>query len=154
MKRLILLLTVALMALVMPAALWGHDGRPFVRVRNQVCLTLQDGLLSLEFVRPDIVRVRFTRENAFYGNGTPACLPRGEQPVAFTVDECGGSLNLRSDSLVVTLDLQTYALTFRDAVNGRLLLAERDRQPRWSERVVTERVTYDEATRTMLVTSK
>ncbi|MCI6551907.1 MAG: glycoside hydrolase family 31 protein [Prevotella sp.] len=153
MKRLILLLTVALMALVMPAALWGHDGRPFVRVRNQVCLTLQDGLLSLEFVRPDIVRVRFTRENAFYGNGTPACLPRGEQPVAFTVDECGGSLNLRSDSLVVTLDLQTYALTFRDAVNGRLLLAERDRQPRWSERVVTERVTYDEATRRTVKTA-
>ena len=43
--------------------------------------------MRVDFVAPDIVRVRYTQETAFLGNGTIVCLPRTETPVDFETKE-------------------------------------------------------------------
>lgn len=126
----------------------GYVARP-----NGVQCQTEEGRMRVDFVAPDIVRVRYTQETAFLGNGTIVCLPRTETPVDFETKEEGGSLILRSDSLEVRLDLGTGALTYKDAVTGQTLLAENPSTPREAEKVYIEKVTYDQGSRRMVKTN-
>lgn len=121
----------------------------YTQLQNGCRFRVADGQMMVEFVAPDIVRVRYTKETAFLGNGTIVCVDRTEQPVPFRTERREGSLSLRSDSLLVDIDLQTCALTYRDARTGRLLLAERAGLPREGEKVFQEKIVYDPATRRM-----
>ena len=49
---------------------------------NGISCDLEQGILKVEFVTPDVVRVQYTGENTFIGNGTDVCLPRAvDNPV-------------------------------------------------------------------------
>ena len=49
---------------------------------NGISCDLEQGILKVEFVTPDVVRVQYTGENTFMGNGTDVCLSRAvDNPV-------------------------------------------------------------------------
>ena len=124
----------------------------YVRTETGVYIASGEGGLRVDFVTPDIVRVRYTQEGAFLGNGTIACLERQPSAVPLVVKQDNGRLVVASDSIRATINLQTQAISFSDAVTGRLLLQEAD-NPRTCARIVEEKVTYDERTRRTIETA-
>lgn len=50
---------------------------------NGVSCQLEQGVLKVEFVTSDIVRVQYTGENVFKGNSTGICMPHVTRPVRF-----------------------------------------------------------------------
>ena len=124
----------------------------FVRTETGLNIPSGDGNLRIDFVTPDIVRVRFTQETTFLGNGTIACLERRQQVIPFQVKHEDGLLVATSDSISVSIDMQTHAITFSDAATGKLLLQEAT-LPRQYERIVNEKVTYDESTKRTVETA-
>ena len=125
----------------------------YVAMPSGVQCRMADGRMRVEFVTPDIVRVRYTREADFLGNGTIVCLPRRDGKVAFRTAREQDALVLRSDSLEVRLDLRTFALGFKDARTGTVLLEENAARPREAERVYTEKVTYDRQSKRIVKTA-
>lgn len=119
-----------------------HSG--YTLLQNGVHFQAEQGPLRIEFVSPTIVRVQYTQETDFQGNGTIVCVDRTEGKVPFKAAKRENSLWLQSDDLIVQVDLKSHAITYRDAQDNRLLLAERTVAPREGERVYTEKVTYDE----------
>lgn len=115
----------------------------YVMLKNGVYCHTADGRMRVEFVSPDIVRVRYTREADFLGNGTIVCVERTENKVPFQVVSRQGGLSLQSDSLEVRVDLNTCALTYKDARTGKVLLSERQDMPREAEKTYMENVVYD-----------
>ena len=79
----------------------------------------------------------------FLGNGTIVCVERTENKVPFQVASVSGGLSLQSDSLEVRVDLNTCALTYKDARTGKVLLSERQDMPREAEKTYMENVVYD-----------
>ena len=124
----------------------------YVRTQTGLSLSSPKGNLRIDFITPDIVRVRYTQETAFLGNGTIACLERKEEIIPFTVKEEKGRVMAVSDSISVNIDLKTQAISYYDAKTGRLLLQEANR-PRNCERIVQENVTYDESTKRTIETA-
>ena len=122
----------------------GGAGNGYVTIPSGVHVRTDAGLLRVEFVTPDIVRVRYTQEPDFLGNGTIVCVPRREEKVAFRTAREQDGLILRSDSLEVRLDLRTCAVGFKDVRTGKLLLEEDVERPREAEHIYTEKVTYDQ----------
>ena len=57
----------------------------YVMLKNGVYCRTADGRMRVEFVSPDIVRVRYTREADFLGNGTIVCVEQTENKVPFQV---------------------------------------------------------------------
>ena len=110
---------------------------------NGVYFQTQQGPLRVEFVSSDIVRVRYTKEMAFLDNSTIVCIERSRRKVPFSLNHAGNSLQLLSDKLLVQVDLRNHSITYKDAENGRLLLAERSVTPREGKSVFTEEVIYD-----------
>lgn len=124
----------------------------YERTVNGFCLPSGEGRLSVDFITPDIVRVRYTQEATFLGNGTIVCLERHPQAVPFTVKQENSRLTAVSDSISVSIDLLTQAISFHDAVTGQLLLQE-SACPRQFECIVEEKVTYDESTKRTVETA-
>lgn len=122
-------------------------------LKNGLEMTVPDGRLRVEFVETDIVRVQYTCEATFKGNGTIVCLPREEKKTPFTLKEMEKKILLISDSLIISIDRSNYAITYMDACNNRVLLAERYERPREAEKVFKERVIYDEQSKRMVKTA-
>lgn len=111
---------------------------------NGISCDLEQGILKVEFVTPDVVRVQYTGENTFMGNGTDVCLSRTvDNPVRWVYTPNPDCYLLKSDSLIVRVDLSTASITYLDK-EGRLLLQEDQNIPRISEKRVTKQVIYDE----------
>ena len=128
------------------------NANDYVRTETGISFSSDSASLRIDFVTADIVRVRYTREAAFLGNGTGVCIERAQRPVRFSLESSSGSVTAKTDSLIVSIDLASWSITFRDAVNGSLLLQEAI-QPRTAERIVEEEVTYDQSTRRTIVTA-
>ncbi len=124
----------------------------YVRTQTGINLSSSKGNLRIDFITPDIVRVRYTQETTFLGNGTIACLERKEERIPFTIKEEKGRVVATSDSVSVNIDLKTQAISFYDTKTGRLLLQEAN-SPRHCERIVEEKVTYDEKTKRTVETA-
>jgi len=124
----------------------------YVRTQTGINLSSPKGNLRIDFITPDIVRVRYTQETTFLGNGTIACLERKEERIPFTIKEEKGRVVATSDSVSVNIDLKTQAISFYDTKTGRLLLQEAN-SPRHCERIVEEKVTYDEKTKRTVETA-
>lgn len=110
---------------------------------NGISCNLKQGLLKVEFVTPDIVRVQYTKDHVFKGNGTDVCIPRSIQSVDFSYTKEADSYLLKSDSLIVRIDLSTGFVSYFD-INGSLLLRENKQVPRVGEKEWVQQVTYDE----------
>ena len=107
----------------------------FTILQNGVNFQTEQGKLRVEFVSSDIVRVQYTKEKEFLGNGTIVCVPRTVKKVPFQVIQNGNDLSLLSDSLIVQVDLRNYAIKYKDVQSNRLLLAEKEINPREGERI-------------------
>lgn len=110
---------------------------------NGISCHLEQGLLKVEFVTPAIVRVQYTEDTVFKGNGTDVCIPRHVQSVHFSHTKETDCYLLKSDSLIVRIDLSTGFVTYFD-INGSLLLRENKQVPRAGEKEWVQQVTYDE----------
>jgi len=113
------------------------------------------GLIRVELVRPDIVRVRFTAQDAISDeNVTNVCITHDEVP-KFRVRTAikDNIYTLTTDSLKLTVDIKTGSLTYYDRRTGRLLLQEHPENPRTAERIAIEHVTYDENSRRTVITA-
>ncbi|MDR0982754.1 MAG: DUF5110 domain-containing protein [Culturomica sp.] len=92
---------------------------------NGISCDLEQGLLKVEFVTPDIVRVQYTRGNAFPGNGTDVCVSRAsDNPVRVSCTKDSDYYLLKSDSLIVRVNLSTASITYLDHDGGLLLQEE------------------------------
>ncbi len=141
-------------ALLSASATWAavgvadqNDGRSYTVLQNGVNFRTEGNLLRVEFVAADIVRVQYTGEPDFLGNGTIVCEPRTEVKVPFSVKRTESDVTLLSDSLRVRIDLRTHSIEYRNATDGRLLLAESPSVPRENEQVYEVNVIFDEASR-------
>ncbi len=130
-----------------------EENKLFTTFQNGVNFQTEQGRLRVEFVTADIVRVQYTEEPTFLGNGTIVCEPRTAGKVAFSMKRSPNDVSLQSDSLCVRIDLRTHAIEYRNATDGRLLLAERASSPRDCEKVYTENVIYDEASKRVVKTA-
>lgn len=111
---------------------------------NGISCTTPKGLLQVDFVKPDVVRLRYTEERVFRGNGTDVCvLTTPTEAVNLSHAQQKNVYILKSDSLTITIDKLTGAVTYRDRA-GNLLLQENSKTPRTCEKVYTEKVTYNE----------
>lgn len=71
-----------------------------------------NGKLLVQFVKPDVVRVRFQPEGKFAGNGTDVCVPRKDKKIKLRYGK--DYLSMTSDSLVVKIDQSTGAISYFD----------------------------------------
>lgn len=101
----------------------------------------------VEFVTPEIVRVRWNPDGIVTDNATGVCI---YNPLDVEVRESrSGSLTIyASDSLEVAVD-SNGGITFIDQVAKRILLKESTGSPRRHEKVAMEKVTYDETSARM-----
>lgn len=125
----------------------------FTILQNGVNFQTEQGKLRVEFVSSDIVRVQYTKEKEFLGNGTIVCVPRTVKKVPFQVIQNGNDLSLLSDSLIVQVDLRNYAIKYKDVQSNRLLLAEKEINPREGERIYTENVIYNDDSKQIVKTA-
>lgn len=89
---------------------------------NGISCDLEQGILKVEFVTPDVVRVQYTGENTFIGNGTDVCLPRAvDNPVRWVYTPNPDCYLLKSDSLIVRVDLSTASITYLDKEGGIII---------------------------------
>lgn len=58
-----------------------------------------------------------------------------------------------SDSLIVEINLKNYSVTYRNSIDNKLLLSERRENPRESECIYIENVTYNEQSRKIISTA-
>ena len=114
------------------------------------------GKLSVAFVTPSIVHVSFSADGQIYNSTTGVCVERSQQDVKVKEVPSKTDKNvvcLTSDSLVVEINKQSGAVTFRDRKSGRVLLSERTDKPRDFEHVVQERIIYDDASARIVETA-
>ena len=110
----------------------------------------ENGKLLVQFVTPDVVRVRFQPEGKFAGNGTDVCVPRKTRKIKLIyAKDC---FSMQSDSLVVTIDKTSGAISYYNRQH-QLLLAENPLKPRIAEKVYQEKVTFDEKSRHVVHTA-
>lgn len=101
----------------------------------------------VDFITPNIVRVRWTPDGTLTDNATGVCVyPHTDVDVRQS--KSGSMTVYRSDSLEVTVD-NKGGVTFTDPVNKRILLRESVNIPRKFEKVAQEKIVYDEASARM-----
>lgn len=127
-------------------------GSGYIRTSTGLFFASENGNMRIDFVAADIVRVRYTQEPAFLGNGTIVCVERTQAAVPFSVNGDGHRVMMATDSLQVVIDLDNWAISYSDVRSGKALLTE-TANPRDYERVVQENVTYDESTRRTVETA-
>ncbi len=129
-------------------ASWLVKADDYTRTEHGICAQTGEGNLRVDFVAPDIVRVRFAKERETGSNETSVVTAQPMTDLCFQVDEEVGKhrLRLTSDSLIVHVDLEKLHVRFFDRRSGKLLLAEAPETHK-AERVFMEKVTYDESTR-------
>ena len=115
-------------------------------VTNGLYCHTPTGLLRVEFITPDIVRLRYTEELTFLGNGTDVCVPRSPHIVKCNWTRNEDDYILQSDSLTVLINRKTGSVTYREN-DGRLLFQENTVNPRSCQKVFTEKILYDESSK-------
>ncbi len=112
--------------------------------QNGILLHMGDRKLSVQFVDAAVVRVRFVPEGAFKDNGTDVCIPRRSEKVAYTVQENGTSVTLRSTLIKLMISKRTGSLQYFDH-SGKLLLAENPTLPRLTGKVELKKSVFNDA---------
>ncbi len=140
---------VAAALLVLPCLAYAQHG---ASVANGVKWKIGNSAMRVEFVKPDVVRVRWTCGDPLSDNDNGVCVPHPYSHVRVKRTDQGGILSLVSDSLVVNIDKATGALTYLDR-QGKKLLAESASQPHAGKQIYVENVTFDESTRRTVKTA-
>lgn len=136
------LLILSLVVIMSPFTAFSKD-KDVTFLENGMSCQLAQGILKVEFVTSDIVRVQYAEGNVLKGNNTGICVPRTSKPVRFVSKKKTDSCLLKSDSLIVKVDLNMGFISFFNRT-GSLLLREDGKLPRVGEKKMMERVVYDE----------
>lgn len=121
-------------------------------VQNGVELNVGDALMRVEFVKSDVVRVRYTRDGKVVDVDNDICVKREPESVKMKRKDEAGKVVLMSDSLTVKIDRQSGAVSYFDK-KGKLLLGEDVKKPHEGEQIFVENVTFDESTRRTVKTA-
>lgn len=119
---------------------------------NGAVLKVDNSILSVEFVKNDVVRVRWTCGDSITANDNGICVPHKQQRIKLKHADSAKQLSLTSDSLTVRIDKATGALTYLDS-KGRVILSENSNKPHAGEKIYVENVTFDETTRRTVKTA-
>lgn len=122
-------------------------------VQNGVEMHVDDGLLRVEFVKNDVVRVRYTHEKEMVDVDNEICVKHDPMKVKVKRHVTPREVVLRSDSLTLKIDAKTGRIAYYDKLDGRLLLQETADAPHKGERIFVENVTFDESTRRTVKTA-
>ena len=98
------------------------------RTEQGLLLRSEYGSMLLQPVRGDIVRVRFTRQESFGDRHTPGMVWQPE-PVDWTWQETDSIVELRTACAALTVDRETFTVSYADA-QGHILLREDPARPR------------------------
>lgn len=111
-------------------------------------VTAAEKLPEVSFITPSIARIRWTVNDSLRGNDTGVTVYSDS---CFTVNSANesGKVVYSTSELLVEMDKRTGALVFKDRATGKLLLAENADTPRSGERVVSEKIVYDDASARM-----
>ena len=119
--------------------------------RGIMLSTHDGGLLCVEMVRPDIVRVRYSLSGELTDiNTTGICVSHVEECFSVGVEKNDMEWQLLSDSLCVVVPMDGSGIVFRDRRTNRIIGMEKPMLPRSGERIVEERIIYDDATQRMV----
>ncbi|MDE7345956.1 MAG: glycoside hydrolase family 31 protein [Muribaculaceae bacterium] len=102
---------------------------------------------KVDFITPDIVRVRWTPDGTVTDNATGVCV-YPQTDVNVKESKSGSMTTYSSDSLEVSVDSKG-GVTFFDPIAKRILLRESVNVPRKFEKVAQEKIIYDEASARM-----
>ena len=116
----------------------------FKKKKNGILLTVNNNKLSLQFINPAVVRVRFVPDGNFKDNGTDVCIPQKEQQVNFTAQQQPGLIILRSARLKLTVSTASGSIRYFDN-SGKLLLAENPAAPRLTEKITLNKTVFNDA---------
>lgn len=119
---------------------------------NGVELNVGDALMRVEFVKNDIVRLRYTEADKVVDVDNEICVKREPVKVKVKRADTQDEVVMRSDSLVVRIDKRTGAVSYFDR-KGDCLLREDAARPHEGETVKVEKVTFDESTRRTVKTA-
>lgn len=129
--------------------------RLYLTLLSMASLPLMAQQLKVNFVTSEIVRVRYTAEQEFRpeANNTGVLVeqPLRKLPVE-TIEQTDKTV-IQSPVLVVEIDKQTQAITFKDRTTGKVLLQENPQQPRVAGKTFTEKIVYDESTKRAVQTA-
>ena len=109
-------------------------------------LEVKDSHLKVEFIKEDIVRVRWTKEKTFADADNNICIDRPKSKIKMKHADKDGVLTLTSDSMSVSVNKSTGSIIYRDR-KGKTILAENSATPHEGEKIYVENVTFDESTR-------
>lgn len=106
----------------------------------------------VQFITPEIVRVRWAPDAEDCDNGTGVCV---YEPRSVEVDTVrhGTHVEYISSGLIAEVDMLSGAVTFRDRKSGSVLLREDPSRPHEHSLDVKERIVYDEASARTEVTA-
>lgn len=121
-------------------------------VRNGVEMHVGDALMRVEFVKSDVVRVRYTLADEVVDVDNEICVKHEPQKVKVKRTDTPHEVMLRSDSLTLRIDVQSGRIAYYEP-NGGLLLQEDANRPHRGERIYVENVTFDESTRRTVKTA-
>lgn len=138
---------VAIMAFGLSGSVFGQT-----IMDNGVELRMDDALMRVEFVKSDVVRVRYTHEGEVVDVDNEICVERAPERVKVRSRVAADKVVLRSDSLEVNIDRISGAVAFYDK-KGVLLLSERAGRPHAGKKIYKENVTFDESTRRTVKTA-
>lgn len=126
MRRTTRAFVVALSLLLLPAgAARAQETKPAApeKVADGVIVPLSDGLLKLEVVSDDVVRVAFAKDRAFFDKKSVAAGVRKASATKWDLATTARDATLSTAKLKARVDLATGSVTFLDAA-GKTILAE------------------------------
>jgi alpha-D-xyloside xylohydrolase len=112
---------------------------------NGLLVQSHRGRLMLTLYSSRAIRVRYTERSEFRNQSSLMIIAQPEERVRFEVRETEGSLHFSTDDLMIEIDRQTLAFTYRDTV-GYLLTREPARGGKTLEPVEVAISVFDEAT--------
>ncbi|HEY8923398.1 MAG TPA: hypothetical protein VIU64_03395, partial [Polyangia bacterium] len=87
-------------------------------------ISVGGGTLKLQICAPDVIRVMYAKDAAFFARTTLATAPKVCQPSAFDTKTSDTTTTVTTSALKVVIDNATGAVTFQD-LNGQTILAEK-----------------------------
>ena len=115
-----------------------------IKQKNGFLLSANNKKLSIQFINPAVVRVRFVPEGNFKDNGTDVCIPQRDKQVNFKIQQHNGWLILISDNLKLIISTKTGSIQYFDH-SGKPLLAENADSARIMQKVTLNKNVFNDA---------
>ena len=88
--------------------------------RTVVCRT-EKGMVEADVISPSIIRIRYTRNEAFKGNGSISCSYKKETDTEFSVKRRRDEIRISTERLRLSINTENGDFGFTDAKGNNLL---------------------------------